>query len=49
MLEQTILEEIDEKNEETHDFKKLINIPLNRIVKKMLCANFGKLMRRTKL
>jgi hypothetical protein len=46
LLEEKILEEIDEKNEETHELRKLINIPQNRIIKKLLCANYAKLKRR---
>jgi hypothetical protein len=43
MLEDKILEEIDEKLEETNELRKLINIPQTRIIKKLLCANYSKL------
>jgi transcription antitermination factor NusA-like protein len=49
MLEDIILHEIDEIEEETHELKKLVNIPQNRIIKKILCANYGKMSRRLKL
>ena len=42
MLEEKILEEIDEKLEETNELRKLINIPQPRIIKKLLCANYSK-------
>ena len=48
-LETKILEEIDEKEEETNELKKLINIPQTRIIKKLFCANYVKLSRRLKL